>query len=210
MKAHTLFRVTDNLLDGDGGEVAILRREEFVALSLNAIKSTATKTKRNAAIGIAPGVAHEMSSRWRASPFPRAALEERQHGKGRPGHDSRRPAAPIYTRSCRGCNVGSGPEPGPDVIRDGPEPGISDPLAVEAGHRRRLVSHDVIDGRLVFHLVGHGAEGVPERVEPEPLPPVDVQPPQELGGFLADRARRGVLRPALAVLGDEHQRGVGL
>ena len=52
-----------------------------------------------------------------------------------------------------------------DMARDGPQPLVADRLAVDAGHVRALMPHDVVGGGLVLRLVGHGAEGVSQGVE---------------------------------------------
>src|SRR5262249_9162776 len=56
-------------------------------------------------------------------------------------------------------------QPGPDVVRHGPQPRVADRLTVHRGHVRYLMTHDEVGGGLVAGFVGHGLEGVTESVE---------------------------------------------
>ncbi len=56
-------------------------------------------------------------------------------------------------------------QPVVDIIRNGHEPLIVDPLAVDGRHARIGVPHDVIHGHLVPAAAGDGLESVAERIE---------------------------------------------
>src|SRR5262245_12240338 len=90
------------------------------------------------------------------------------------------------------------------LICNRPQPLVTDGLAVNATHVRDLVAHDEVHGRLILRLVGDGPERVPERVEAEPFPAIDVEGCEELPRLLADRTRRRVLGPRQPALRDEH------
>src|SRR5262249_2433536 len=77
-------------------------------------------------------------------------------------------------------------QPGVDVIGHGLEPGVADRLAIHSGHVRHFMTHDEVNGRLVFRFIGDGSEGMAEGVETKPRPTVDLQRPQKLGGLLRD------------------------
>jgi hypothetical protein len=50
-------------------------------------------------------------------------------------------------------------------IDHGLEPGVTNPFAVDGGHRRVNVSHDAVDSNLVFALSGDRLETVPQRIK---------------------------------------------
>src|SRR5438874_1366070 len=66
-------------------------------------------------------------------------------------------------------------QPGVNVIGDGPQPRITDRLAVDAGHVRGFVPHDRIAGNLVAGFVRHSPERMPQGVEAKPMAAVDAQ-----------------------------------
>jgi hypothetical protein len=52
---------------------------------------------------------------------------------------------------------------------------IRDGFTINSGHMRHFVSHYEVDGGLIFRLIGHSPEGVPQAVEPQTLSPIDVE-----------------------------------
>ena len=82
-------------------------------------------------------------------------------------------------------------QPLPHVVRHRLQPLIADLLPVDAGHVRAFVAHDVVDGRLVLRLVGHGAEDVAQRVEAQPFATVDVELRSSLAISLVTGLSRG-------------------
>ncbi len=56
-------------------------------------------------------------------------------------------------------------QPGVNVVGDGPQPFVADSLAVDAGHMRDFVAHDVIDRGLVARFIGYGSKCVAKGVE---------------------------------------------
>src|SRR5262245_4339079 len=65
-------------------------------------------------------------------------------------------------------------QPGVNMIGHGFESLVFYPLPVHAGHVLARVPHDEVNGGLVLDPVRHGAERVPQCVEPEPDATVDV------------------------------------
>ncbi len=86
-------------------------------------------------------------------------------------------------------------KPGPHLVGDGFQLRVADVLAVDARHVVVRVTHNVIDGWLIFSFVRDGPKGVAKGVEPKPRPAVDVQGTQEFPHFLADWICRGVFGP---------------
>jgi len=73
----------------------------------------------------------------------------------------------------------------PHVLDHSPQPIITDPLAVDAGHVVACVAHDGIDGHLVAGLTADGFERAPKAVE-VPIA-VDTERVQQLASFFRDR-----------------------
>src|SRR5688500_11315941 len=89
-------------------------------------------------------------------------------------------------------------QPGVNVVRHGPEAFVADALAVDGGHARDLMPHDVVGRGLVLRLVGYSAEGMAEGVETAMA--VDAERVEQLPHFLGNGGGVLVLRPRLAVL----------
>src|SRR5262249_40427380 len=102
-------------------------------------------------------------------------------------------------------------QPVVNVVRDGLQTRVADRLAVDAGHMGYLMTHNVVGGGLVLRLVGHRAEGMPERVEAESLAAVGAELVEQLRELVCDRtvSNRAFVRvPRRAVLRDEDQPSV--
>ena len=82
---------------------------------------------------------------------------------------------------------------------------IADGFPVNSTHVRDFMPHDEIDGGLILGFVGHGAEGMSQRVEAESFPAFDVELLQELCNFLCQGAVGNVLRPGQPTLCQEHK-----
>src|SRR5262249_4390889 len=112
-----------------------------------------------------------------------------------------------FRDALRGWGGARSKEPAPDVVGHRPEPFVADALAVDAGHVGRLVPHDVVDGRLILHLVAHRPEGVAEGVKPPPPSAAPAHNTAQPAHFLRDGIVAGILGPWLTVLRHKDEAG---